>query len=47
MRYRRVRIKYQDEDGNWQKKKFKDFNAVTVQHELDHLDGILFIDRME
>ncbi len=46
MRYRRVRIKYQDEDGNWQKKKFKDFNAVTVQHELDHLDGILFIDRM-
>jgi len=26
---------------------FKGFDAVVVHHELDHLDGILFIDRVE
>ena len=47
MRYREVKIKYQDKDGKWQEKKFKNFNAVAIQHELDHLDGILFIDRIQ
>jgi peptide deformylase len=46
MRYKKVKVKYQDEDGNWKTKKFKDYNAVTIQHELDHLDGILFIDKI-
>ena len=26
---------------------FEDFDAVVVYHEIDHLDGILFIDRIE
>jgi len=47
MRYRRVKVKYQDLEGNWKTEKFKNFNAITVQHEKDHLDGILFIDRIE
>jgi peptide deformylase len=46
MRYKKVKVKYQDEDGNWKTEKFKDYNAVTIQHELDHLDGILFIDKI-
>ncbi|MGN1011206.1 MAG: peptide deformylase [Clostridia bacterium] len=25
--------------------KAKDFTAVALQHEMDHLDGILFIDK--
>lgn len=26
---------------------FQNFAAVVVQHEIDHIDGVLFIDRME
>jgi peptide deformylase len=26
---------------------FQGFNAVLVHHEIDHLDGVLFIDRIE
>jgi peptide deformylase len=47
MRYKKIKIKYQDEQGNWKTDKYSDFNAVTIQHEKDHLDGILFIDRIE
>ena len=47
MRYKKVKAKYLDKNGNWKTKKFKDYNAITIQHELDHLDGILFIDRID
>jgi peptide deformylase len=47
MRYQKIKIKYQDKDGNYKSGKYKDLNAVSIQHELDHLDGILFIDRIE
>jgi peptide deformylase len=32
----------------WQKvkKKFKDFDATIIQHELDHLDWVLFTDKL-
>lgn len=46
LRYKKVKITYQDREGNKQTKKFNDLNAITVQHEKDHLDGILFIDRI-
>jgi peptide deformylase len=47
MRYRKVKVKYQNMDGDWKTEKFKNLNAIAIQHELDHLDGILFIDRIE
>ena len=47
MRYKKTKIKYQDIDGEWKTEKFKNVNAIAIQHELDHLDGILFIDRIE
>ena len=47
MRYKRIEVKYQDLDGKERKEKLSDNNAVAIQHELDHLDGILFIDRIE
>ena len=47
MRYKKVKVKYQDADGKWKTEKFENFNAIAIQHELDHLDGILFIDRIE
>jgi peptide deformylase len=47
MRYKKIKVRYQDRDGKWKTKKFKDINAIAIQHELDHLEGILFIDRIE
>jgi len=44
-RAKKIHIKYQNLDGQWQKEKIKDFNAIILQHEVDHLNGILFIDR--
>ncbi len=46
LRYNKVKIKFQDKDGQWHTEKYNGLNAITIQHELDHLDGILFIDRV-
>jgi peptide deformylase len=44
-RYRDVRVEYLDAAGAPQVRELHDFPARVVQHELDHLDGILTIDR--
>ena len=41
-----VTVKYQDKDGNLKKLKAEGLLATVVQHELDHLKGILFIDKI-
>ena len=41
-----VTVTYQDLDGLARETVFYDFEAVAVQHEIDHLDGILFLDRV-
>lgn len=41
-----VRIKYLDYDGVAQEMLAEDFLAVAAQHELDHLEGILYIDKI-
>lgn len=46
-RYYKIKIRYQDLEGNWITKKYYDINATSIQHEMDHLEGILFTDRME
>lgn len=45
-RYFKIRVRYQDLNGNWITKKYNDINAASIQHEFDHLDGILFTDRI-
>ena len=45
-RPKRVKVKYTDLDKKEQTKVFEDLEAVCVQHEIDHLNGKLFIDRM-
>ncbi|EYD78026.1 Peptide deformylase [Rubellimicrobium mesophilum DSM 19309] len=42
-----VALRWQDLGGEWQEDTFEGFAATCVQHELDHLDGILCIDREE
>lgn len=43
-RSKEVIVKYKDENGIDQEEKFVDYSARIVQHEYDHLDGVLFID---
>ena len=40
-----ILIEYQDLDGKKIKKLFRGFEAIIVQHEIDHLRGVLFTQR--
>jgi peptide deformylase len=42
-----LRVVGLDEEGKTFNRVFTDFDAVVVHHEIDHLDGVLFIDRLE
>lgn len=44
-RAKKLLVAYQDERGRKKKKSFSGFAARVVQHEIDHLEGILFIQR--
>jgi peptide deformylase len=39
-----ILVWYLDRDGNEQERQFEGLLAVCVQHEVDHLDGRLFVD---
>lgn len=40
-----VSLRWQDLDGVWQTQSFTGFEAACVQHEMDHLDGVLMTDK--
>lgn len=41
-----VRVRYVDLDGKQQEREFADLQSTVVQHEIDHLEGVLFIDHL-
>ncbi len=41
-----VRLRYQDLEGRTQEADFEGVHAKAVQHEVDHLDGVLYFDRL-
>lgn len=45
-RYNELVVSYLDEKGKAQKQSFTGLKAQIVQHEVDHLNGILFVDRV-
>ncbi len=45
-RAKAVRVEYQDEEGQRHILEVQGLNARLLQHELDHLDGVLFIDHL-
>ena len=45
-RYEAVRVRYLDRDGGEHDELRRGLTAGTFQHEVDHLDGILFLDRV-
>jgi len=42
----RVKVRAQDVNGDWFEVEGEELLARAMQHEIDHLDGILFIDRL-
>ncbi len=42
----KVRVRYLDRDGKKQEMDCEGLLATCVQHEIDHLDGVLFIDHI-
>jgi peptide deformylase len=42
----RILLRWQDLDGNTHEKWFDDLEARVIQHEMDHLEGVLFTDRI-
>ena len=46
-RYARVTVEYQDEFGNPKSVRVREEIAVAFQHEIDHLDGIMFTDKID
>lgn len=42
-----VKVRALDEAGQLIERVFEDFDAILIHHEIDHLDGVLFIDRIE
>lgn len=45
-RYKKITVTYQDSEGNPHELTTEDRFAVVLQHEIDHLNGILFIDHL-
>jgi peptide deformylase len=41
-----VKVRAQDEAGDWFEVEGTELLARAMQHEIDHLDGVLFIDRL-
>lgn len=46
-RFSRIRYRGVGLDGEFIEREAEGFHARVVQHEVDHLDGVLYIDRME
>jgi peptide deformylase len=42
----RVRVRYLDRDGREKEDEAEGIYAVCVQHEIDHLNGVLFLDHL-
>jgi peptide deformylase len=45
-RAEKVRVRAQDRDGKWFELEAEGLLAIAVQHEYDHLQGVLMIDRL-
>lgn len=46
-RYQGIEVEYSDRNGELQKLELTDFVARIFQHEYDHLEGKVFLDRVE
>jgi peptide deformylase len=42
----KVRVRYLDEKGAAQEREAEGLMATCIQHEIDHLDGVIFVDHL-
>ena len=47
IRHEKITVEYTDLNGKKKTKHAKGMEAIVIQHECDHLDGIVFLDRVE
>lgn len=47
MRYKKIRLSWLDDKAHKHEKDFEGLIAQVIQHEVDHLNGILFVDRVK
>jgi peptide deformylase len=47
LRWRKIRVRYLDEHGKQHEKDFDGLLAHVLQHEIDHLNGVLFTERIK
>ena len=45
-RYKKVKVRYQDKTGQWHEVEAEGRLAHVFQHEIDHLDGHVFVDHL-
>ncbi|HSX43871.1 MAG TPA: peptide deformylase [Candidatus Saccharimonadales bacterium] len=46
-RYKKIELVYHDEYGKRHTRIFEGLEAQVIQHEVDHLNGVLFVDRVK
>lgn len=46
-RYARITVEAYDEEGKKLRLRLKEYAAIVFQHEIDHLNGILFYDHID
>lgn len=45
-RSHKIKVKFQAPAGNWLEETYEGLTAICVQHEIDHLDGIVYTDKV-
>lgn len=46
LRYRKLKLQWYNEHGEYNEEIFEGLKAHVIQHEVDHLNGVLFVDRV-
>jgi len=46
-RHKNVTVRYFDKNGKKHKERLKGYPSIVVQHEIDHLNGVMFYDRID
>ena len=45
-RFKKIKVTYLDRNGNKKRERFSNWEAREIQHEYDHLEGVLFTDKL-
>jgi len=45
-RAKNILVKYMSAEGVYKQQEFSDLDAIVIQHEMDHLKGLTFLDRI-